>query len=88
MKKAVLIDIADNVVTVTEQVFSKETVAYGNDGQIVTALEDIPAYHKIAIVPISKEQAVVKYGEEIGLTTSKVDAGQHVDVHNLASRRA
>jgi altronate hydrolase len=41
--------------------------------------------HKIALVPIARGEAVLKYGHSIGFATCDIEAGDWVHVHNLAS---
>ncbi len=53
------------------------------DGIAVTALNDIPAGHKIALRDIAKDEKVIKYGFPIGYAKEDVKAGQHIHVHNL-----
>ncbi len=53
----------------------------------VATLRPIPFGHKVAIVPISKGEAVIKYGAPIGLATENILPGDHVHVHNLRSVR-
>jgi len=48
----------------------------------VTLLNDIPAMHKVAIVDINKDQAILKYGQIIGFANQDIKAGTHVHVHN------
>ena len=42
--------------------------------------------HKVAIRPISKGDDVLKYGASIGYATCDILPGDHVHLHNLASR--
>ena len=53
------------------------------DGGPITVLEPIPAGHKIAIRPIARGEAVLKYGQRIGLAGTDIAPGKHVHVHNL-----
>ena len=53
----------------------------------VTALEEIPFGHKVAIVPIAEGETVLKYGASIGRSTQDIAPGRHVHVHNLRSVR-
>ncbi len=41
--------------------------------------------HKVALLPIARGAAVVKYGHPIGRATADIGAGDWVHVHNLAS---
>jgi hypothetical protein len=56
-------------------------------GQSLVAQGLIPAFHKIARTNLSPGQAVIKYGEPIGLASRPIEAGEHVHVHNLESAR-
>jgi len=41
--------------------------------------------HKIAIAPIAVGEAVVKYGQVIGVASADVTSGQHVHIHNVSA---
>jgi altronate hydrolase len=43
----------------------------------------IPAGHKIAILPISSGDAVIRYGNVIGFALRDISPGEHVHVHNV-----
>ena len=67
--------------TLTGRVMDKgETIS-------LTALDDIPLGHKIAVTDIKNEGTVVKYGHDIGRTVAPIRKGQHVHVHNLRTKR-
>ena len=87
MNNAVIIHVSDSVVTVTEVISKGNDVRY-SDTEKVTAVQDIPIYHKIAIVDIAKGDAVCKYGEKIGVASTSIRVGEHVHSHNLKSERA
>lgn len=50
--------------------------------------EAIPFGHKVALMNIAAGQAVIKYGQPIGVATEDIPAGAHVHIHNLRSARA
>jgi altronate hydrolase len=52
------------------------------DGEF-SALEDIPAGHKVAVRPVAAGMPVRKYGEIIGIASAEIPVGAHVHVHNL-----
>jgi altronate hydrolase len=52
-------------------------------GWTVTIQNDIPKGHKFAIVPIKKQENVVKYGFAIGHACADISAGEHVHAHNI-----
>jgi (2R)-sulfolactate sulfo-lyase subunit alpha len=51
------------------------------------ASDDIPIGHKVALQSLKKGDTVIKYGEDIGRMTADADAGQHVHVQNLKTKR-
>ena len=51
--------------------------------QGVTALEDIPQGHKMALAHIPKGQTVMKYGFPIGHALQDIQPGQWVHTHNM-----
>ena len=55
--------------------------------EVLRVLSDVPYGHKIAIQDISLGQLIIKYGEEIGIATRNIRAGEHVHVQNLDSMR-
>ncbi|MXO84462.1 altronate dehydratase [Altererythrobacter aurantiacus] len=54
-------------------------------GKSLRTLEPIPAGHKIALSDHPAGQAVLRYGERIGLAKQDILTGQHVHSHNLAT---
>lgn len=55
----------------------------GIPGVSVTALDAIPAGHKIALRAMKAGDKVIKYGYPIGQATIAIEAGRHVHTHNL-----
>ncbi len=53
------------------------------DGIALTAENEIPAGHKIALCDIPAGEKVIKYGFPIGYAKEDVKQGQHIHVHNL-----
>ena len=53
----------------------------------VTAAQDIPLGHKIAIRASRKGEKVIKYGVSIGKSTEDIAVGGHVHTHNLRTER-
>ena len=53
------------------------------DGIALTAVNQIPAGHKIALADIPAGEKVIKYGFPIGYAKEDVKQGQHIHVHNL-----
>lgn len=81
MTKLIRITPRDNVAVALHPVSKGETLTV--DGVTVTALEDIPQGHKLALSPIVEGDAVVKYGYPIGHATAGVETGMWVHTHNM-----
>ena len=69
----------DNVAVALQPLTKGETVLG------VTALEDIPYAHKVALRAVSAGETVMKYGYPIGRATCAIEPGAHVHTHNMAS---
>ncbi len=78
-------------VVVTEDVTSGKEVSgwmMESDRTIsLTARDDIPLGHKIALVDIKEGDTVLKYGHDIGKAVADIAKGCHVHVHNLKTKR-
>ena len=53
----------------------------------LTAVEDVPIGHKVALSDLADGDTVIKYGEDIGRIVAPVACGAHVHVHNLKTKR-
>jgi len=60
-------------------------IAVGEQLLGVTAAQDIPRGHKIALHDIREGQPVLKFGFPIGYATRAIAAGEHVHTHNVAT---
>lgn len=76
----------DDVAVALTPVAAGAEVAVG--GRRVTAVTDVPAGHKLALVDLPAGALVVKYGAPIGTATAPIRAGEWVHGHNLATRLA
>ncbi len=74
---------ADNVVVAITEVSEGDPIAPG-----LTARQMIPTGHKVATASIRAGEAVVKYGQMIGIATTRIEPGEHVHIHNLAMSAA
>ncbi|MEG0853899.1 MAG: altronate dehydratase family protein [Angelakisella sp.] len=72
------INQADNVAVALEPVTTRDNLSVG-----VTALQDIPQGHKIALNAIAKGQPVIKYGYPIGYASCDIAPGEWVHTHNI-----
>lgn len=53
----------------------------------LTANQDIPIGHKVALTDLKEGDTVMKYGEDIGRIVKAVSKGDHVHVHNMKTKR-
>lgn len=83
MEQMILISEKDNVAVALRPI-EKGTVLE-LQGHSVTALEEIPQGHKIAVRSIDKEANVVKYGFFIGHALQNITEGSWVHTHNMAT---
>ncbi|HST61886.1 MAG TPA: UxaA family hydrolase, partial [Longimicrobium sp.] len=82
--RAVRIHPGDNVAVAVEPLHEGADIAV--DGARVVLVEDIPAGHKLALIPLAPGDAVTKYGFVIGEATTDVAAGGWVHSQNLRTR--
>ena len=89
--KAIQIDKRDNVATVTGDIEAGEQLeVIGPDGEVILkpkVSETIPFGHKLAIMPIKKGEAILKYGEIIGVALKPISVSAWVHTHNIGSAR-
>lgn len=87
-KKAILLNVNDNVAVVLSPVIKGDIVSIFFNKEVIStiiALDDIELYHKIAIKKIHNGKEVYKYGNVIGKATGDIEIGQHVHIHNIRS---
>jgi (2R)-sulfolactate sulfo-lyase subunit alpha len=53
----------------------------------LTARQDIPIGHKIALKDLAVGDAAIKYGIDMGKIVAPIQAGQHAHVHNIKTKR-
>lgn len=82
-RRALLLHPADSVALCLEPIAAGERSEAG-----VTAIEAIPAGHKIALRGLAPGAAVLKYGQAIGAASQAIAPGQHVHEHNLVPEGA
>ena len=61
----------------TETVKKGQMICYRDTGgrHTLTALEDIPKYHKAAVKAVKRGEQVLKYGENIGRALADIEPG-------------
>ena len=79
--KILRITPTDNVAVALVGLTAGETFAV--DGLKFTTLQAVEAGHKVALMPITKGEAVIKYGSPIGLALADIAPGNTVHTHNL-----
>lgn len=79
--KLIQISEQDNIAVALTPISAGETVSAG--AITVTAREEIPQGHKMALTAISKDESVIKYGFAIGHATEAIESGSWVHTHNM-----
>ena len=84
---ALLMGLTDNVATCITDIVKGDTVTYrkGNECISLTAEEDIPYCHKIALADVPEGGEIIKYDEPLGKTSEPIAKGHWVAHHNLFS---
>ena len=82
---------ADNVGVATVDIKAGETAKGlymdSQENLELSALQDIPLGHKIALTDIQVDASVIKYGADIGRVVADIKTGEHVHTQNLKTRR-
>lgn len=81
MKDYIKIHENDNVIVAIKEIAAGETVDIS--GMQVTAKENIPAGHKMALEDIAQGGDVIKYGFRIGNAKENISAGSWIHTHNI-----
>ena len=91
MKKALTMDVKDNVGTAISAITAGEEVEVLSTKQEVVqrikAKDSLPFGHKIALMDIQKGNKIKKYGAVIGKAVKDITVGQYVHIHNVESNR-
>ncbi len=82
MQNFLKINDNDNVVVALQEIPAGTTITLEN-GTAVTATEDIPAGHKMAICDIAEGSEVIKYGYRIGNAKEAIKTGAWIHTHNV-----
>jgi len=81
--KAIKIHANDVVAVAVESIAVHES--FEIDGNEYVAKTEIPAGHKVALVPLKVGENVIKYGFPIGHAKVDILVGEHVHSHNVQS---
>ncbi|MCP5120155.1 MAG: altronate dehydratase, partial [bacterium] len=58
------------------------------EGREITAIEPVPAGHKVSLSKVEAGGGVVRYGQVVGRASVAIEPGQHVHLHNVGLERA
>lgn len=53
----------------------------------VRVKDDIPLFHKVALIDILQNADIIEYGQVIGKATELISVGEYVHVHNIKTKR-
>lgn len=81
MKQYIKINPGDNVCVALAPIAKGTVLDLG--GETVTALDEIPQGHKIALCDIPQGGQVMKYGCRIGFASQEIKKGQWIHTHNV-----
>lgn len=81
--QALRIHCSDNVAVALADICAGTEIKL--EGHTISALDDIPRGHKLALLPIAEGEQVIKYGSPIGAAKRQIKTGEWVHEHNLAS---
>jgi altronate hydrolase len=79
LPRTLRLNARDNVVVAIDAIEPGSPLPNG-----VAAIERVAKGHKVAIVPISEGQPIVKFGQIIGFASQPIPPGSHVHTHNCA----
>ncbi len=82
MQNFLKINDNDNVVVALQELPAGTAITL-EDGVTVTATEDIPAGHKMAVCDIAEGSEVIKYGYRIGNAKEAIKTGAWIHTHNV-----
>ena len=85
MQNFLKINDNDNVIVALNTIPAGESISVEWEGgsKTVTALEEIPAGHKMALTDIAEGSGVIKYGYSIGNAKEAIKEGAWIHTHNV-----
>jgi altronate dehydratase len=78
----IIIHPSDNVAVTLTDIARGDTVCLPEAGEL-TAADDIPFSHKIALRDFVRGEEIIKYGEVIGQAGEAIGRGHWIHTHNL-----
>jgi altronate dehydratase small subunit len=85
VEPVIVISETDNVATALDALEAGRVIHHR--GTPITVVETIPRGHKLALTRVTAGDAVIKYGNSIGVARVDIPAGAHVHTHNVSSER-
>ncbi|MDR2738649.1 MAG: altronate dehydratase family protein [Treponema sp.] len=82
-EKVIRINENDNVAVALAPLKKGESLPSPSGGTVLTAEDDIPGGHKIALADIERGDRIIKYGLPIGAASARIRRGSHVHTHNV-----
>jgi altronate dehydratase small subunit len=88
-QKAIILSPKDNVATALTDLKAGDSLELEIDGRkkVIKLRADVPFGHKLSLSGIAPDSPVIKYGEVIGVSTTPIEPGDYVHIHNIASAR-
>jgi altronate dehydratase small subunit len=88
-KYALIVHKRDNVATALQNLGNGDLIKVEIENLIyeIELSQSIKFGHKFSLQEINKGNAVIKYGEKIGIASLKIRQGQHVHLHNVEGFR-
>ena len=77
MTRYIRLTEADNIVLAIDPFSAGEVI------HDIAVVHRVPRGHKMALLPIAKDEAVIKYGQVIGFAREEIPAGSWVHEHNV-----
>lgn len=86
---SLIINEKDSVAVAIEELKEGDLAKYkvGEEMREINIVQNIPIYHKFAIVNVKEGELIYKYGQVIGKATQDIKVGQHIHSHNILSIR-
>ncbi len=86
--RAIVIHEKDTVATALDMLRAGDSIPIEikNRTEKIKLIDEVPAGHKFAITEMEAGTDIIKYGEPIGQSTTKIVRGEHVHRHNVTSR--
>jgi len=88
--QALVLNEKDNVATAISDIKNNSNIIMQYpDGfkKEIQVKDDIPQYHKIALLVIPRDEQILKFGYLIARSTKEIEQGKHVHTHNVTSEK-